>query len=171
MDDQRTHQNGHQVDDVRIEEIRPLIAPAILVEDIPCTTAASDLVWDTRKAIVASHSGADDRLVGIVGPCSIHDIEAAREYGAKLKALADKHQDELIIVMRTYFEKPRTVGGWKGLMNDPDLDGSYQINRGLKLSRQLLADLAAEGVPVATEFLDSILPQYITDHVAWAAIG
>ncbi len=171
MDDQRTHQNGHQVDDVRIEEIRPLIAPAILIEDIPCTAAASDLVWDTRKAIVASHSGEDDRLVGIVGPCSIHDIDAAREYGTKLKALADQHKNELILVMRTYFEKPRTVGGWKGLMNDPDLDGSYQINRGLKLSRQLLADLAADGIPVATEFLDSILPQYITDHVAWAAIG
>jgi 3-deoxy-7-phosphoheptulonate synthase len=158
-------------DDIRIEEVRPLIAPAILIEDIPCTEDATELVARTRREIVDCLTGKDDRLVGIIGPCSIHDVDAALEYGRKLKELADQHRNDLLIVMRTYFEKPRTVGGWKGLMNDPMLDGSHQINKGLRMSRQLLADLAEIGMPVACEFLDNILPQFISDHVVWAAIG
>ncbi len=157
-------------DDLRIRDVRALIAPAILIEEIPVTPEAQDLVSSVRRDVSSVLHGADNRLVVIAGPCSIHDPRAAVEYGQRLKEMADRHP-ELIVIMRTYFEKPRTVGGWKGLMNDPDLNETYQINKGLRVARQLLADLTGLGMPVACEFLDNILPQYIADFVSWVAIG
>lgn len=158
-------------DDVRIQQIRPLIPPAILIEEFPVSDQAQETISGARKAIRDILHGLDDRLLAIVGPCSIHDVAAAREYGERLREHAERHRGKLLVIMRTYFEKPRTVGGWKGFMNDPDLDESHQINKGLREARHLLYDLTQMGLPTACEFLDNILPQYIADFIAWAAIG
>lgn len=158
-------------DDLRISRTRPLLAPAILAEDIPRTQEASDLVQETRSVIEQILSGRDERLLVIVGPCSIHDLAAAREYAMKLQAFAETVAEKLMVVMRVYFEKPRTVIGWKGLIHDPDLDESYHINKGLRLARQLLADLIEMRMPVGTEFLDTTFGQFYADLVSWGAIG
>ncbi|MGB7219588.1 MAG: 3-deoxy-7-phosphoheptulonate synthase [Vicinamibacterales bacterium] len=158
-------------DDLRIRDVRPLVPPAILHEEIPISERASNVVSDTRLAISNIIQGSDSRLVIIVGPCSIHDTQAALEYGQRLKRLADRFGDDLVIVMRTYFEKPRTVVGWKGLINDPDLDESFHINKGLRLARRLLLDLNDLGLPTASEFLDTQIPQHIADLTSWVAIG
>ena len=160
-----------RTDDLRISDVRPLIPPAILLEEIPITEQASNLVFDTRQTITNIIAGRDPRLVLVAGPCSIHDAKAALEYGERLKPLADRFADELVIVMRTYFEKPRTSVGWKGLINDPDLDESFHINKGLRLARQLLLDLNNIGLPTASEFLDTQIPQHIADLTSWVAIG
>src|SRR6266540_372694 len=160
-----------RTDDLRIKEVRPLIPPAILLEEIAITERASNLVFDTRQTITNIVSGQDPRLVLIAGPCSIHDTKAALEYGQRLKALADRYAAHLVVVMRTYFEKPRTNVGWKGLINDPDLDESFHINKGLRLARQLLLDLNHLGLPTASEFLDTQIPQHIADLTSWVAIG
>jgi len=160
-----------KTDDLRISRVRPLLAPAILYEEIPVTARGSECVADARRTIEAILDGRDPRLLAIVGPCSIHDTRAAIEYAGKLRALADSVRDRIFIVMRVYFEKPRTVVGWKGLINDPDLDGSFRINKGLRLARQLLTDLADAGLPAGTEFLDTTLGQFFADLVSWGAIG
>jgi 3-deoxy-7-phosphoheptulonate synthase len=161
----------HATDDLRIEKIRPLIPPAILMEDLPLSEAASTTVAESREAIARSLRGRDDRLVVVVGPCSIHDVAAAREYAQRLRRLVDEVSDALCVVMRVYFEKPRTTVGWKGLINDPHLDGTFKVNDGLHLARSLLLDLAEMGLPSGCEFLDTITPQYIADLVSWGAIG
>ncbi|MBC8133614.1 MAG: 3-deoxy-7-phosphoheptulonate synthase, partial [Deltaproteobacteria bacterium] len=161
----------YPTDDLRIEKIRPLIPPAILMENLPITERASATVSEGRKAIAGALRGDDDRLVVVVGPCSIHDVKAAREYAALLKQQADRLADALIVVMRVYFEKPRTTVGWKGLINDPHLNESFAINEGLHLARALLLDLAELGLPAGCEFLDTITPQYLADLVSWGAIG
>jgi 3-deoxy-7-phosphoheptulonate synthase len=158
-------------DDLRIREVRPLIPPAILLEEIPLTEQASNLVAGARRTMTNIIEGQDARLLVIAGPCSIHDVSAALDYGVKLKALADRYADHLVIAMRTYFEKPRTVVGWKGLINDPDLDESFHINKGLRLARMLLRDLNELGLPTASEFLDTQIPQHIADLTSWVAIG
>jgi 3-deoxy-7-phosphoheptulonate synthase len=160
-----------RTDDLRISDVRPLIPPAILLEEIPITEQASNLVFDTRQTITNIIAGRDPRLVLITGPCSIHDVKAALEYGERLKTLADRFAEQLVIVMRTYFEKPRTSVGWKGLINDPDLDESFHINKGLRLARKLLLDLNNLGLPTASEFLDTQIPQHIADLTSWVAIG
>ena len=161
----------HTTDDLRIAGIRPLIAPAVLMADLPASDEAAELVTATRQQAEAILKGEDDRLLVVVGPCSIHDTDAALEYGSRLKELADQHREDLLIIMRVYFEKPRTTVGWKGLINDPDLNGSFDINNGLRIARELLLDLAKMGVPAGTEFLDTITPQFIADLVCWGAIG
>lgn len=158
-------------DDLRIRDVRPLIPPAILLEEIPIDERASNVVADARLAIARALRGEEQRFAVIVGPCSIHDTAAAREYAGRLKQVADRLADDLIIVMRAYFEKPRTVVGWKGLINDPDLDESYHINKGLRLARQLLRDLNELGLPTASEFLDTQIPQHIADLTSWVTIG
>ncbi len=158
-------------DDVRIATLRPLMPAAILLEELPLTEAGERTVTEARDAISKSLRGEDDRLVVVCGPCSIHDVQAARDYARLLKVASDRLSDALVVVMRVYFEKPRTTVGWKGLINDPDLDGSFQINKGLRLARRLLVDLADMGMPVACEFLDTISPQFIADLVSWGAIG
>ena len=158
-------------DDLRVAGLRPLLPPAILLEEIPVGERCAETVAGGRKAATEIVRGEDDRLLVVVGPCSIHDPAAALEYGARLAELAARLAGELAIVMRVYFEKPRTTVGWKGLINDPDLDGSFAINKGLRLARHLLADLGALGVPVGTELLDTITPQFVADLVAWGAIG
>jgi len=160
-----------QTEDLRIGDVRPLLSPAILHEEIPATEEASELVANSRRTIEACLSGEDSRLVVVVGPCSIHDVTATLDYAQKLKALADRYEEKLFVVMRTYFEKPRTTVGWKGLVNDPRMDGSFRINEGLRLARKLLADVAAAGLPSATEFLDTTVPQHLADLIAWGAIG
>lgn len=160
-----------ETDDLRIREIIELIAPEKLMGDIGVSDTGADTVAGARRAIHDILAGEDDRLLAIVGPCSIHDPAAAMDYAAKLKAEADRLAHELFIVMRVYFEKPRTTVGWKGLINDPDLDNTFKINKGLHLARQLLADLAEMGLPAGTEYLDLISPQYCADLVAWGAIG
>jgi 3-deoxy-7-phosphoheptulonate synthase len=161
----------HRTDDLRISGTNPLISPAVLNYYLPLSEEASELVASTREQSDAILRGADDRLLVVIGPCSIHDPEAAIEYGKKLKEHADRLKDDLLIVMRVYFEKPRTTVGWKGLINDPHLDDSFDINHGLRIARGLLLDLANLGIPAGTEFLDTISPQYIADLIAWAAIG
>ena len=160
-----------RTDDLRIRDVRPLIPPAILLEEIPITEQASNLVFETRQTITSIIAGRDPRLAVVAGPCSIHDTKAALEYGGRLKTLADRFAGHLVIVMRTYFEKPRTSVGWKGLINDPDLDESFHINNGLRLARQLLLDLNNLGLPTASEFLDTQIPQHIADLTSWVAIG
>src|SRR2546423_11020535 len=157
--------------DLRVESYRPLIPPAILLEELPLSDQAADTVARGRTEVARVLRGEDDRLVLIVGPCSIHDPDAALEYGRRLKKLADAHVRELCVVMRVYFEKPRTTVGWKGLINDPRLDGSFAINEGLRKARHLLIDLGEMGMPVGCEFLDMITPQYVADLVSWGAIG
>jgi 3-deoxy-7-phosphoheptulonate synthase len=161
----------HETDDLRIERIRPLIPPAILMENLPITESASTTVAEGRQRISRALRGDDDRLLVIVGPCSIHDVSAALDYAQGLKQASDRLRDDLVVVMRVYFEKPRTTVGWKGLINDPLLDGSFAINRGLHLARALLLDLAELGLPTGCEFLDTITPQYLADLVSWGAIG
>jgi 3-deoxy-7-phosphoheptulonate synthase len=158
-------------DDLRIERIRPLMPPAILMEQYAITERASTTVAEAREAINRIFRERDDRLLAVVGPCSIHEVDAAREYGQRLRGVADRLADDLLLVMRVYFEKPRTTVGWKGLINDPRLDGSFAINDGLGLARGLLLDLGNMGVPVGCEFLDTITPQFIADLVSWGAIG
>jgi 3-deoxy-7-phosphoheptulonate synthase len=160
-----------QTADLRIRATRPLLSPSIVAEELPLPAAGAELVTRTRRAIGDILAGRDDRLLAIVGPCSIHDPAAALDYAKKLHAAATQHERDLLVVMRVYFEKPRTVVGWKGLINDPRLDGSFQINLGLRLARQLMLDVTALGLPVATEFLDTTLGQYYADLVSWAAIG
>jgi 3-deoxy-7-phosphoheptulonate synthase len=161
----------HQTDDLRIERLKPLIPPAILMEQLPLTDAASHTVARGRQAASRILRAEDDRLLIVVGPCSIHDVAAAREYADRLHRVATKFEEELLIIMRVYFEKPRTNLGWKGLINDPHLDGSFVINEGLALARGLLLDLAKMGLGAGCEFLDTILPQFIADLVTWGAIG
>ncbi len=161
----------YPTDDLRIEKLRPLIPPAILIEELPINDDASRVVAESRLAVRDVMDGRDDRLMVVVGPCSIHDVKAAREYGEKLAAEATRLSADLLIIMRVYFEKPRTTVGWKGLINDPDLDGSFAINKGLRLARGLLLDLLNMGLPAGTEFLDTITPQFIADLVSWGAIG
>ena len=157
-------------DDLRIDRLRPLIPPAILMEQYPITEAASTTVAEGREAATRILRGEDARLLVVVGPCSIHDVAAAREYGARLEAEADRLGEDLLVIMRVYFEKPRTTVGWKGLINDPRLDGSFAINEGLGLGRGLLLDLANMGLGAGCEFLDTITPQFIADLVTWGAI-
>jgi len=158
-------------DDVRIDTLKPLLPPAILMEEIPLSEAATRAVVEARTEVARVIDGKDDRLVVVVGPCSIHDPEAGLEYARRLKPLVDKLSPDLKIVMRTYFEKPRTTVGWKGLINDPKLDGSFAINQGLRVARTFLRDVVELGLPTALEFLDPITPQFMADLVAWGAIG
>lgn len=158
-------------DDLRIASLKQLIAPVILMDQLPITDEIAELVAQSRHQAEAILKGKDDRLLVVVGPCSIHDPEAALEYAARLKEYAETVKDDLFLVMRVYFEKPRTTVGWKGLINDPGLDDTYNINRGLHVARKLLLDLAAMGVPAGNEFLDTITPQYYADLVSWGAIG
>ena len=160
-----------RTDDLRITQVRPLIPPAILLEEIPITERAANVVSDTRAGITEVLNGGDRRLVVVVGPCSIHDATAAREYASRLQPLAARYAAQLLVVMRTYFEKPRTSVGWKGFINDPDLDESFHINKGLRLARQLLLDVNDMGLPTASEFLDTQIPQHIADLTSWVAIG
>jgi len=157
--------------DLRVESIRPLLPPAILLEELPVTETAALTIARGREEIVEILDGTSDRLVVIIGPCSIHDPEAGLDYARRLRKLADELAADLRIVMRVYFEKPRTTVGWKGLINDPNLDGSFSINEGLRLGRRLLLDLAEMGLPAGCEFLDPITPQFISDLVSWGAIG
>ncbi|MEW6764857.1 MAG: 3-deoxy-7-phosphoheptulonate synthase AroG [Pseudomonadota bacterium] len=158
-------------DDLRIVGIQEVMPPVEVRRKHPLTERGAETVFATRQAIHEVLGGTDDRLLVIMGPCSIHDVQAARDYAARLKELASEVKDDILLVMRVYFEKPRTTVGWKGLINDPNLDGSYRINEGLHLARHLLADLADMGVPTATEYLDLISPQYVSDLVSWGAIG
>ncbi|GAA3700015.1 3-deoxy-7-phosphoheptulonate synthase AroG [Oceanisphaera sediminis] len=160
-----------QTDDIRINEIKELLPPIAVLEKYPATDTASSTVFESRQAIHRLLAGEDDRLLVVIGPCSIHDTEAAIEYGKRLKVLRDHYADRLEIVMRVYFEKPRTTVGWKGLINDPYLDNSFQINDGLRTGRKLLLDLNDLGLPTASEFLDMITPQYLADLMSWGAIG
>ena len=160
-----------RTDDLRIAQINELISPQQLIADIGVSDVAAETVAAARQTIHRILNREDDRLLVIAGPCSIHDPSAALDYAARLKQAADELAGELFVVMRVYFEKPRTTVGWKGLINDPDLYNSFQINKGLHLARQLLADLANRGLPAGTEFLDLISPQYFADLVSWGAIG
>jgi 3-deoxy-7-phosphoheptulonate synthase len=161
----------HRTDDLRIQSLRPLLPPAILMEELPVDEAGTAFIAETRRAVAGVLHGQDERLLIVVGPCSIHDPQAALEYARRLRAVADALREDLLIVMRVYFEKPRSTVGWKGLINDPHLDGSFAINEGLRRARRLLLDLTAMGVPAGTEFLDPIMPQFIADLVSWGAIG
>lgn len=160
-----------RTDDLRIRDSRPLIPPAILLEEIPATDEISHLVSRTRIEIADVLHGKDDRLVCIVGPCSIHAVDCSLAYAERLMRLKKRFEDRLIIVMRAYFEKPRTSIGWKGFINDPDLDETYHINKGLRLARRLLVDINALGLPTGHEFLDTQIPQHIADVASWVAIG
>lgn len=158
-------------DDLRIQTINELIAPSDLIGEIAVSDTAADTVSGARQTIHRILTGEDDRLLAVVGPCSIHDPGAARDYGTRLVEAARQVADDVFVVMRVYFEKPRTTVGWKGLINDPDLNNTFQINKGLRLARQLLADLGDMGLPAGTEYLDLISPQYVADLVSWGAIG
>ena len=161
----------HNTDDLRIRSRLPLLPPALLLSELRPTERATEVVSTARKDAAAILAGKDDRLLVVVGPCSVHDPKAAMEYAHLLLKEARKHTEDLLIVMRVYFEKPRTTVGWKGLINDPQIDGSFRITDGLRLGRRLLADIADLGLPSASEFLDPITPQYLADLVAYGAIG
>jgi len=161
----------YMTDDLRIREIKELSPPAHLIREFPCGESEGQVVFAARTALHGILSGADDRLIVVIGPCSIHDPKAALEYARRLKAERERLRDDLEIVMRVYFEKPRTTVGWKGLINDPDLDGSFRINHGLRVARELLMEINALGLPAGCEYLDMITPQYIADMVSWGAIG
>lgn len=161
----------YKTDDLRINAIKTVTPPAILCEEIAISEEAAKITYETRQNIHNILYGDDDRLVVITGPCSIHDIKSAHEYATKLKPLIAKHAADLLIIMRVYFEKPRTTVGWKGLINDPNLDNSFEINKGLRTARSLLLQINESGVPAATEYLDLITPQYIADLISWGAIG
>jgi len=158
-------------DDLRIRAIKELAPPAHLIREFPCSEKAATVVHDARQAIHRILHGMDDRLIVVVGPCSIHDVRAARDYAGRLAEQRRRLAADLEMVMRVYFEKPRTTVGWKGLINDPNLDGSFEINRGLRLARELLLDVAEMGLPAGCEYLDMITPQYVADLVSWGAIG
>jgi 3-deoxy-7-phosphoheptulonate synthase len=161
----------HRTDDVRIKEIKELVTPAQILREFPVTEQAADTTYEARQAIHRLLHGADDRLLVVIGPCSIHDAAAAHEYAERLLKEAARLQDDLVVVMRVYFEKPRTTVGWKGLINDPHMDGSFSINEGLRLARKLLLEINGIGLPCATEFLDMITPQFVADLISWGAIG
>jgi 3-deoxy-7-phosphoheptulonate synthase len=160
-----------RVDDVRIRDVRPLISPALLQYELAITEGVQAFVEESRRQIAAVLRGDDKRLLVVVGPCSIHDSAQAMEYAHKLQALAPELSKDLLLVMRVYFEKPRTTVGWKGFINDPRLDGSFRINEGLRRARELLLSIAQLGVPAGTEFLDLLSPQYVSDLISWGAIG
>ena len=166
-----SHENRPITDDVRIEAIKELASPEQVFAEYPVSEQAARTTFEARQAIHRILHGADDRLLVVIGPCSIHDLETAREYALRLAAEARRHAADLVVVMRVYFEKPRTTVGWKGLINDPRLDGSFQINEGLRLVRRILLQTNEMGLPCATEFLDTITPQYTADLIAWGAIG
>jgi 3-deoxy-7-phosphoheptulonate synthase len=157
--------------DLNVIDTRPLLTPDTLKADLPISPGAAELVYRTREEIRALLRGQDSRLLVVVGPCSVHDPEAALDYAGRLQSLRSRYSGELLVVMRVYFEKPRTTVGWKGLINDPHLNGSHDIGAGLRIARQLLVRLADQGMPAATEVLDPIVPQYLADVVSWAAIG
>ena len=161
----------YMTDDLRIKEIKELAPPSHLLREYPCDEKTSLTVFEARESIHRILHGLDDRLVVVIGPCSIHDPKAALEYARRLHGERERLQSELEIVMRVYFEKPRTTVGWKGLINDPDLDGSFRINHGLRVARELLMGINAVGMPAGCEYLDMITPQYIADFVSWGAIG
>ena len=160
-----------RIDDVRIGAVRPLITPALLQERVPLRHDTLAIVEKSRSVIADVLHGRSDRLIVVVGPCSIHDHDQAIEYGQRLKTVADELQDDLVVVMRAYFEKPRTTVGWKGYINDPHLDGTFAINEGLERARRLLLELTTLGLPTGTEFLDLLSPQYTAELIAWGAIG
>ncbi len=162
---------NYQNDDLRIREIKELLPPVALLEKFPATDSAARTVAQARESVHQILQGEDDRLLVVIGPCSIHDPQAAKEYAARLLTLRDELKGELEVVMRVYFEKPRTTVGWKGLINDPYMDGSFQLNDGLRLARQLLLEINDSGLPAAGEFLDMITPQYVADLMSWGAIG
>ncbi len=164
-------QNQINTDNLRIRKTRGVMAPVLIHDELPLTEAVAKTIQEARQTVHNILSGQDDRLVVVVGPCSIHDPKAALEYASKLRVIKDKLKLDLHIIMRVYFEKPRTTVGWKGLINDPDLDGSFNINKGLRTARKLLLDLNSQGIPAATEYLDLITPQYVSDLIAWGAIG
>jgi 3-deoxy-7-phosphoheptulonate synthase len=161
----------YKTDDLRIREIKELTPPAHVLREFGLTEKAAKTVFEARQQIHRVLHGADDRMVVIIGPCSIHDVKAAKEYASRLAETRERLGRDLLVLMRVYFEKPRTTVGWKGLINDPKLDGSFSINEGLRVGRQLLLDINEMGVPVGCEFLDMITPQYIADLVSWGAIG
>lgn len=161
----------YATDDLRIESIKAVTPPAEICEELPITEQAAKTTYGARQGIHDILHEKDDRLLVISGPCSIHDTKAALDYAGRLKPLIDKYNKDLLIVMRVYFEKPRTTVGWKGLINDPELDNSFQINKGLRLARRLLLDLNEMGVPAGTEYLDLVTPQYVSDLISWGAIG
>jgi 3-deoxy-7-phosphoheptulonate synthase len=162
---------SYRTDDLRIKEIKELLPPGHVLREFPITDRSAEVTYETRQAIHRILHRADDRLLVIIGPCSIHDPKAALEYGARLKAAKDRLESDLMIVMRVYFEKPRTTVGWKGLINDPFLDNSFRINDGLRIGRKLLLELNGMGMPAGVEYLDMISPQYLADLVSWGAIG
>jgi len=164
-------ETNYKTDDLRISAIKEVIAPIQVHEEVPITEAAANTTQQARQEVHNILAGKDDRVLVVIGPCSIHDTQAAKEYAGLLKAAKDELADDLLIIMRVYFEKPRTTVGWKGLINDPDIDSSFNINKGLRIARQLLLDLNAMGMPAATEYLDLITPQYVSDLIAWGAIG
>ena len=161
----------HPTDDLRIASVKAVTPPREICEELPITAAAAQTTYLTRQTVRKLLNQEDRRLLVVIGPCSIHDIDAAKEYAGRLKPLMEKHEQDLALIMRVYFEKPRTTVGWKGLINDPDLDDSFHINKGVRLARRLLLDLNEMGVPAGTEFLDIITPQYVADLVSWGAIG
>jgi 3-deoxy-7-phosphoheptulonate synthase len=174
MEDQTTSQtpsHSDRVRDRRIEQVVPLVAPVQILDDLPLTSAQEDLILAQRAAVAGILDRVDDRLLVVVGPCSVHDVDAALDYAQRLSARASELQDDLFVAMRVYFEKPRTTTGWKGLINDPHLDGSGDVNTGLHMARQLLREVLDLGLSIGCEFLDPITPQYISDVVAWGAIG
>jgi len=162
---------SHNTDDLRIREIKELSPPSHVMREFAGTADVSQTVYDSRRAVHDVLHDASDRLIVVIGPCSIHNTQAALEYASRLKEQRDRFKDDLEIIMRVYFEKPRTTVGWKGLINDPNLDGSFNINQGLRIARQLLLDINSMGLPAGCEFLDMITPQYIADLVSWGAIG
>src|SRR3954464_5348231 len=161
----------YEIDDVRIRELKELAPPSHLLREFPVTSKAAQTVFETRRDIHRILHGMDNRLLAIFGPCSIHDVKAAQEYAGRLLEVKERLKDDVLVVMRVYFEKPRTTVGWKGLINDPNLDDSYNINQGLRVARELMVSLNEMGVPSGCEFLDMITPQYMADLVSWGAIG
>jgi 3-deoxy-7-phosphoheptulonate synthase len=163
--------NALSVSDTRIVGYEELISPAAFLDELPLSEAAAASVKRSRDEVRAVLDGSDDRLLVVAGPCSVHDATAALDYAGRLAALGDRHHDDLLVVMRVYFEKPRTVTGWKGLINDPGMDGRHDVHRGLRVARQLLLEIVTLGLPVGCEWLDPVTPQYISDTVTWGAIG
>lgn len=163
--------NPFETDDLRIVAMKEVGSPDRIRGEVPLSDKGQKTVFDARQEVKDVVHGRDDRLLVVVGPCSVHDVDAAMEYAGKLAEQKERLKDDLLIVMRVYFEKPRTTVGWKGLINDPDLDNSFHINKGLRIARKLLTDLAEQGMPAATEYLDPISPQYVADAIAWGAIG
>jgi 3-deoxy-7-phosphoheptulonate synthase len=161
----------HDTDDIRIQEIKELVAPTELIREFPVTDAVSELIYDARQSISNILYGIDNRLLVVAGPCSIHDTSAAIDYAGRLLEMSKPLRSEILMVMRVYFEKPRTTVGWKGLVNDPYLDGTFRINDGLRMARKLLLEVNSMGMPAGTEFLDMIVPQYFADLISWGAIG